>query len=142
MAFVMNMRFPAILRRSDLARACIGLCLLTASTVASAQNQLGPVDNLLLKNPHVVPAAGQFGRGVTTGVFDDDGTRDLTVSENGDARLRVLRGAPFEVGSGPTIPFFATTVTMPLHGYVMASGDFDGDDRDEIAVGHPRLHAD
>ncbi len=142
MAFVMNMLFPVHLRWSDLALACVGLILMAASSTSLAQNQLGPVDNLLLKNPYADPANGQFGRGVTTGVFDDDGTRDLAVSENGGARLRVLRGVLVDVGSGPVIPFVATTVAMPLHGHVIASDDFDDEARDEIAVGHPRLHAD
>lgn len=104
---------------------------------AQAREQLGSSDNFLLKNPYASPANGQFGRGVVAGDLNNDGTDDLVISENGGDRLRVLLGVDFEVGSDPLFPFFSATVDMPLHGYVMATGDFDGDGRDEIAVAYP-----
>ena len=108
-----------------------------ALPLAQAREQLGPTDNILLKNPYASPANGQFGRGVTAGDFDNDGIDDLIVSENGGDRLRALLGVDFEVGSDHLFYFLPTTVSMPNHGYVMAAGDFDGDDLDEIAVAYP-----
>jgi hypothetical protein len=108
-----------------------------AAPVVQAREHLGPIDNLLLKNPYANPAGAFFGRGVVAGDVDNDGIDDLIVSENGGDRLRALLGNPFDVGSDPLFPFSPSTVSMPNHGYVMAAGDFDGDDRDEIAVAYP-----
>lgn len=122
--------------RTLLASACAALAMCAATSTAFAQNRVGPTDNLLLKNPFADPGNEQFGRGVVAGDFNGDGIDDLAVSEVGGTRLRVLLGVAFEVGNDPLIPFFVETVTMPNHGYIMAAGDFDGDGRDEIAVGH------
>ncbi|MEO6687841.1 MAG: VCBS repeat-containing protein, partial [Dokdonella sp.] len=103
--------------------------------VSQAQNRLGPLDNALIKNPYPSPADSQFGRGVVSGDFDGDGIDDLAISEFNSDRLRILRGVAFTVGTNPVIKFIGTTVTMPIHDFEMVSGDFDGDGRDEIAVG-------
>jgi hypothetical protein len=120
-------------------RLCSALLagLAFAAPVVQAREHLGPIDNLLLKNPYANPAGAFFGRGVVAGDVDNDGIDDLIVSENGGDRLRALLGNPFDVGSDPLFPFSPSTVSMPNHGYVMAAGDFDGDDRDEIAVAYP-----
>ncbi|MBK7013950.1 MAG: FG-GAP repeat protein [Xanthomonadales bacterium] len=98
------------------------------------REHLGPYNNLLLKNPHPDAAGKQYGRGLAAGDFRWRGTSDLVVSEAGGDRLRVLRGLAFAVGSNPLLQFLSTTINMPVHSYTMASGDFDGDGRDEIAV--------
>ena len=122
--------------RSTLALAALTLAL---TVPAFAREQLGPFNNVLLNNPYADPAGGNFGRGVVAGDFDGDGIDDLAVSESGSERLRVLRGVAFEVGGDPLFQFLGSTVTMPRHGYVMATGDFDGDDRDEVAVAYPNV---
>jgi len=128
---------PHLIRqeRSVLLRAMLTTATLCVALPAGAQQQhLGPVDNLLLKNPYASPASGFFGRGLAAGDFDDDGISDLVVMEDGGERMRIFRGTDFTVGTDPLFNFFGTTVTTPSHSHVVASGDFDGDGRDEIAV--------
>jgi hypothetical protein len=124
-----------------LSRSALLLVLGSSTISAFAQEHLGPIDNVLLKNPYATPAGGSFGRGVVAGDFDDDGISDLAISEPGGTRLRILRGAAFTVGTPHVFTFFPETVTMPIHGYTMVSADFDGDGRDEIAVGAPNSSA-
>lgn len=109
--------------------------LLLSCSAASAQEQLGSEGNLLLKNPYADATDKLFGRGLAAGDFDGDGTGDLAVSENSGTRMRILLGQNWAVGAtGVVIKFFASTVNLPAHSYTMASGDFDGDGRDEVAV--------
>ncbi len=108
-----------------------------AGPVAAA-DQVGAFGNLLLRNPYADPAGGNFGRGIVGGDFDDDGIDDLAIAESGSTRLRIALGTEWTLPmTGPVIPFLPSTVTTPFQSGVLASGDFDGDGRDEIAVGHP-----
>ncbi|MEP6483668.1 MAG: FG-GAP-like repeat-containing protein [Rudaea sp.] len=101
-----------------------------------AQTHIGAVGNGLYKNPYPDQRSNLFGSGVISGDFDGDGISDLAVSERGGSRLRVMLGAPWEVGdTGFVIKFVPTTITTDAHNFPMASGDFDGDGRDEIALG-------
>lgn len=104
----------------------------------AAADQVGAFRNLLLRNPYADPAGGNFGRGIVGGDFDDDGIDDLALAESGSTRLRIALGTPWSVGTSiPGITFLNSTVTTPFQSGVLASGDFDGDGRDEIAIGHP-----
>ncbi len=105
---------------------------------AAAADQVGAFRNLLLRNPYADPAGGMFGRGLVGGDFDDDGVDDLAIAESGSTRLRIALGNAWNLpATGPVIPFLPSTVTTPYQSGVLARGDFDGDGRDEIAVGHP-----
>ncbi|MGB3046572.1 FG-GAP repeat domain-containing protein, partial [Dokdonella sp.] len=130
----MHLSFPSRTETSVPTLVALALGLALSAMPASAREHLGPYNNLLLKNPHPDAAGKQYGRGLAAGDFDGDGTSDLVVSEAGGDRLRVLRGLAFAVGSNPLLQFLSTTINMPVHSYTMASGDFDGDGRDEIAV--------
>jgi hypothetical protein len=106
---------------------------------AFARDQLGPLDNVLIQNPYANATFGQFGDGVVAGDFDGDGVDDLAVSESPSmtgepTRLRMMLGVERELGS-PSAPFVSTTIVIPEHHTKMVAGDFDGDGRDEIAVG-------
>mgnify|MGYP000520615623 FL=1 len=65
-------------------RLCSALLagLAFAAPVVQAREHLGPIDNLLLKNPYANPAGAFFGRGVVAGDVDNDGIDDLIVSED------------------------------------------------------------
>lgn len=126
--------FPRLSTAKLAATLVVGIAM--TIPLAQAREQLGPTDNLLLKNPYASATNVEFGRGVVAGDLDGDGIDDLVISENGGDRLRALLGTEFEIGSNPLIPFSPTTVDTPYHGYTMVSGDFDGDDRDEIAVAY------
>jgi hypothetical protein len=117
--------------------ACLVLSLLPA-TVALADVALGPIGNTTLKNPF--SDTDQFGYGATTGDVDGDGTDDLIVTPNGGNTFRVLRGAPWTVGTTLTpIKFFSSTFEpgVGVRPGTAITGDFDGDGRDEIAFGNP-----
>jgi hypothetical protein len=110
-----------------------------AAPSAFARDQLGPLDNVLIQNPYADATFPQFGSGMVAGDFDGDGVDDLAVSESpsmtGDpTRLRVMRGVERELGS-ISAQFVSTTIEIPEHHTRMVAGDFDGDGRDEIAVG-------
>ena len=110
---------------------------------AVADTQVWEVDNRLLELPLGQDGAN-FGFAVATGDFDGNQIQDLVVGaprfDNGtiedagvwfiywgsSARDLVLDGAYV---FGTTGPFYA--------GSALASGDFDGDGRDEIAIGAP-----
>lgn len=122
-------------------RACRFVPWLLIALVAGpapAADQIGTHRNILLRNPYPEVADGQFGRGIASGDFDGDGVADLAVSENGSTRLRIAYGTAWSLATdAPVIPFLPVTITLPVHSYTMAAGDFDGDGRDELAVAHP-----
>ncbi|TDR40123.1 FG-GAP repeat protein [Tahibacter aquaticus] len=121
--------------------ACIVVSLLPVSA-ALAEYALGPIGNTTLKNP--IASTTQYGYGATSGDVDGDGIDDLIVSPNGGTALRILRGAPWTVGTGGAlIKFFSTTFETGtgFRGNTIITGDFDGDGRDEIAFGNPSYSA-
>lgn len=130
------MRYPSHRRSGTLVASIVLIVATLGITIcAQAQNQLGPVNNVLLKNPYASPTYRSYGRGVVSGDFDGDGIADLAISETDGTHLRILLGMDFTVGGPPSFNFMSSTVTLPFHSPEMASGDFDGDGRDEIAVG-------
>jgi hypothetical protein len=117
--------------------ACFVLSLLPVSA-ALADVALGPIGNTLLKNS--VSGTDQFGYGSTSGDVDGDGVDDLIITPNGGNAFRILRGAPWDVGTAATpIKFFASTFQpgIGVRPGTAITGDFDGDGRDEIAFGNP-----
>lgn len=127
--------------------ACrIRICALTATLLASLlptcalaadyELRLGTVGNVALENPF---PTGGYGNAMARGDFDGDGTDDLAVAPNAGSDLRILYGQEWDVGdAGPQIKFLQTTYATPFDfDYItLASGDFDGDGRDELVVGH------
>lgn len=114
-----------------------GLCLLTllAGTAVAAPTHPGPVGNVGIGNPYGETGDGGFGSGIAVGDFDDDGIADLAIASDASYHMRILRGTSWQVGHITAIKFFGKTVDSEYHGSPTASGDFDGDGRDEIAVG-------
>jgi hypothetical protein len=128
-------------RHSPLLSMCCAILLAAgwAAPSAFARDQLGPLDNVLIGNPYVDAAFPEFGSGTVAGDFDGDGVDDLALSESpsmvGDpTRLRVMLGVERALGSAGA-KFASTTIEIPEHHTRMVAGDFDGDGRDEIAVG-------
>ncbi|MEO7432910.1 MAG: VCBS repeat-containing protein [Dokdonella sp.] len=126
---------------NGLTRAAGGLLALLALSPAlvlgQSPNALGPEGNALYANPFP-PADGRlFGTGMVSGDFDGDGIADLAVSENSGLELRVYFGRPWTVGTVGATGFDQVTVARPSGGSTMAAGDYDGDGRDEIALGRP-----
>lgn len=132
------MPLTTIVSVARLRRGWPWLALAVLAGPASAASQVGAYRNLLLRNPYAEPAGGMFGRGIVGGDFDDDGVDDLAIAESGSTRLRVALGTTWHLPTtNPVIPFLPSTVTTPYQSGVLARGDFDGDGRDEIAIGHP-----
>ncbi len=123
------------MRRAErVALATLATLTLVACSAPSAGAQVWEVGNILLKSLSPV-TSGQFGFAVATGDFDGDGKPDLAVGSPGKPSVTFFHGG----GADRTL-FYWTEITSPNPdelGIALAVGDFDGDGRDEIAVGAP-----
>ncbi|HPG94930.1 MAG TPA: hypothetical protein PLR28_10285 [Dokdonella sp.] len=108
-----------------------------AGTDARADTRLATEGNVFLQNPYADPADGYYGFRIVTGDFDGDGIDDMVLSELGTSqRFRVMLGKTYPIGGPyPLTRFTAKTVTTPSYGSVLATGDFNGDGIDEVAIG-------
>jgi hypothetical protein len=110
--------------------------LLVAATPAAAQ--LWEVGNRILWQPGGASGA-RFGAALATGDFDDDGYTDLAVgapgTSGGTGRVDVYRGG--SAGLSTTIWQSIPGEADSRFGAALVAADFDGDGRDELAVGSP-----
>ncbi len=90
---------------------------------------------------------GEFGTSWDCGDFDDDGFDDLAIgapsANNGAGRIHIFAGSSSGL-SEPGIAYDASSSGFPgakeggdLLGWALASGDFNGDGHDDLAVGAP-----
>ncbi|MCI0689198.1 MAG: hypothetical protein L0Y54_18495, partial [Sporichthyaceae bacterium] len=90
-----------------------------------------------------------FGQALATGDFNGDRCDDLAIGapydSDGQGMVTVLYGVPtglqLTTGSQRIIQGFAGTAGMPepedLFGWALIAGDFDGNGRDDLAIGAP-----
>lgn len=108
-----------------------------APNPARAQWRLATEGNVGVHSPYADPQFQSYGNAVVSGDFDGNGIDDLVSVESNNSRMHVMRGAAWTVGqTGFFFKFFSTQVSTPFFNGVIASGDFDGDGRDEIALGY------
>lgn len=137
--------------------ALIAALMTFAFATGPAEGQLSPVGLLHLEQGHGgFPGAADgwdsFGSSLAAGDFDGDGRSDLAIgaeTESIDAgddlegRVHTLFGA----AGGPALPsaeawsldetIFAPGDSLDLFGAELATGDFDGDGREDLAIGAP-----
>ena len=74
-------------------------------------------------------------RGITAGDFDGDGNADLAFAEQGHAHVRVVFGAGNGFFFSPAV-YIVTTTAEDITPDRVASGDFNRDGYDDLAIGH------
>ncbi len=101
--------------------------------------------------PGGAEAGDQFGFAVTSGDYDSDGYADLAVAANRETvgsgntagMVTVLWGSPSGItGAGSKVLVFSASGTEAdgaFAGDAMASGDFNNDGADDLAVGAPGI---
>ena len=121
--------------------------LLSASGCAAAGAQVWELDNFTLTLPTAQTDA-QLGHGLAVGDFDGDGVDDLATAAPGwdsataddVGRVRIFWGSNDRT-LGLAVDLVEGGGDNVEAGLVMAAGDFDGDGRDELAVGEPLANA-
>ena len=142
---------------------CLALLTLASPPRAAAQTLHGPcgIDNRRDFCIHQDSVAGSgvavadsadpgdlFGRAVAFGDFDDDGFADLAVGAPGDSgvgRVHVFYGTPLGIGLAGQQNLSQNALNGADEGaeagddfgFALATGDFDADGFDDLAIGSP-----
>jgi hypothetical protein len=129
------------LRRKAVRKAPSHLVLCAALLAAPSAAQVWEVGNQLLWQPGGESFA-RFGEAFAVGDFDDDGFDDLAVGGSRAStlgawagRVDVYRGSAN--GLSLAVWFTLWGGADSRLGLALAAGDFDGDGRDELAIGAP-----
>ena len=137
------------MKRSPFRSAALGAVLAAGLSAAPTRAQLWEPGNVLLLPGSGDQAAAEFGHTLAVGDFDGDGLADLAVAapfrdlpvfeaeDSGEVEVFLARpGRTFlsdlRVVGGEDGEWF---------GWSLATGDFDGDGDDELAIGRPRAYA-
>ena len=129
------MRFQT-LRFRDIRRRAIGWSVLAMLSGGGAAAEVWEVGDRLLKLSTGAGTLHRFGSALAVGDFDGDGRDDLAVGAWGAETVEIYRGGAAGI---PASPWMSITPQLGFaaFGMALATGDFDGDGRDELAVGAP-----
>ncbi|GMU65006.1 MAG: hypothetical protein AMXMBFR36_12800 [Acidobacteriota bacterium] len=137
------------MERSVLRSAALGAVFAAGLTAAPSIAQLWEPGNRLLLPTSGDEAAAEFGHTLAVGDFDGDGLDDLAVASpfRDVAQLGLDDAGEVEILlARPGRTFVSDLRVVGGHdggwfGWALATGDFDGDGDDELAIGEPRSDA-